>query len=153
MGLRYDGTNWIELWRTPQRTRDLVTTDLEDRNVYTPITLHVPTTPLAAGVQVVYHYFEQACTIKNIAAHVVDAPSGGSCVVDFQDDTVSIFSGEGEMAIITDGNNSAISNTKDHAVAAGSWGRIEVKNTADSPNSADHLSVTLNVYSNLQTAP
>lgn len=150
---RYDGTNWVEIARSPQRARDLVTSADEDRCVpYTPGSFFV-SGALSAAVQKPYLYCPVDFTIENITGYVEGAPSGGSCIVDLQDDSASIFSNESEMIVITDGNNSDTSATKSHKVSAGSWLRLEVKSTGSSPNGADDLTVTINGYANLQTSP
>lgn len=150
---RHNGTEWVEIVRSPQRLRDLVTTSDEDRCIpYSPGPFVVPGA-LSAGVQDVYVYCPAAFTLENISAYAVTAPSGGSCIVDIQDDGASIFAAEGEMANITDGNHSATSTTKSHKVAAGSWLRTEIKSTGSSPNGAADLTVTVNGYANAQTSP
>jgi hypothetical protein len=153
--VQHNGTVWEEVAHAPSRMRDVVavTPSDEDRCIpYSPGPFVVPGA-LSAGVQDVYVYCPVPFTLENISAYAVTAPSGGSCIVDIQDDGASIFSGEGEMADIRYGTNSATSTTKSHKVAAGSWLRIEIKSTGSSPNGAADLTVTVNGYANAQTSP
>jgi len=153
--LRHDGTQWVEVCRSPQRLRDLVTTADEDRCIpYSPGEFFI-SGALSAGVHVQEIYCPVAFTIKNITGRVPVAgvPSGGPCIIDLHDDGVSIFSSESEMINIADGTQQDTSAAKDHQVAAGSILRIEVKSTSTSPNGADNAHVSINGYIAPQTAP
>ena len=138
-----------ELCRNPLSINDLIETA---KSVPYPITIHI-SGALAAGVQVVYVYVPYDITIINGTGYVVTAPSGGSCIVDIQDDGASIFANEGEMINIADGTHQATSATKNHPVAAGSLLRVEIKSTGTSPNGAEDLTLSIKAHVAPQEEP
>jgi hypothetical protein len=145
---RYNGTQWIEIARSPQTARSLVTTDTEDRCIPYTFTVFIPGVITADnnGVNV---YCPYAFTLQNATGYADTAPSGGDMVVDVHDDGVTIFAAGAEKINILDGTSSDTSATKDAAIAAGSYLTFPVS----TPNSAADLTIVINGLINFQSAP
>lgn len=139
-----------ELFRNPISINDLINTA---RSIPYPLSFSI-TGALIAGVQEewLFHCPEELVII-NATGRVHGAPSGGSCIVDIQDDGASIFAFEGEMICIADGTYQATSTTKNAVVAAGSILRCEVKSSGSSPNGATYLTVSIRAQIAPKAAP
>ncbi len=145
---RHNGTQWVEVARSPMAARDLVTSDTDDRCV--PYTRDIVLTgALTAKVYEQHLYCPYAFTIQNVTGYADTGPSGGAMYIDVKDDGASIFgANQADWVAIADGTNSDTSTTVDHEVAAGSWITVQVV----APNGAEDLVLTINGLINLQTA-
>lgn len=146
--LRYNSalSKWEEITRSYISIADLAGTAEAIPYPLAPIYIEGA---LSGTDQKVNVYCPIAFTLKNATGIVNTAPSGGACIVDIKDDGASIFSSQGEMINITDGQTQSTSATKNHVFAAGSIMTFELEDI----NGAADLTITPNAYIAPQTPP
>jgi hypothetical protein len=156
---RHNGTQWIEIARSPMRLESLVSDldndagDKPSRAIPYAFAGAFLSGNLTAQVYPQYFVSPVAFTIKAATGKVVTAPTGGDCIIDVQVNGGSIFADDNERIKILNGGTQDTSATKNYQVSVGDIVRYEVLSTGASPNGAANAVIVLDAYVAPQTAP
>lgn len=155
MVFRHDGTQWIEISRSPMSVSDLIPASVTDfESIAYDFKIHIAGA-LSAGVHTEEIKIDHAWTFVSATGQVPagGVPSGAACIVDVQKNGSSLFNNDGDRVNIAAAAQSDTSAVVNQPFAAGDVLRLEVLSTSGSPNGADDLTVLIRGMITPKAAP